>query len=81
MWAGRVAVGSVVIAAAAGLGMSSAVAAPVHAKSSLTGTFDCGGGVTGTFVVNSGNAQAAQTWNSAKVRSADFDVGGASSSR
>jgi hypothetical protein len=73
--AGRVALGSMIIAAAAGVGVSTAQAAPVHAKSSLSGTFDCGGGVTGTFVVNSGNAQSAQTWNSAHMTFASGGTG------
>jgi len=38
----------------------------------LTGTFDCGGGQTGTFTVNSGNAQGT-TWNGAHLI---FDSGG-----
>ena len=58
-------------AAVAGLGGASASAAPVHAKNALTGTFDCGSAGSGTFVVNSGNAQAAVTWNVAHLTFAD----------
>jgi len=58
-------------AAVAGFGGASASAAPVHAKNGLTGTFDCGSVGSGTFVVNSGNAQAAVTWNAAHLTFAD----------
>jgi hypothetical protein len=53
------------------LGAASAYASPSNAKTSLTGTFDCGAVGTGTFVVNSGNAQAATTWNVAHLTFAD----------
>ncbi len=55
-----------------GLGASTAGAAPTKAPSSLQGTFSCDNGDTGTFVVNSGNAQG-QTWNAAHLT---FDTGG-----
>ena len=55
-----------------GLGVSSAGAAPTNAPSSLQGTFSCDNGDTGTFVVNSGNAQGT-TWNGAHL---SFDTGG-----
>jgi len=42
-------------------------AAPVKAKTALSGTFsDCTNGASGTFVVNSGKAQAT-TWNAAHL--------------
>jgi hypothetical protein len=62
-----VALGSLALVTAATLNATSAQAAPVGAKSSLSGSFDCGGGVSGTFLVNSGNAQSAQTWNVAHL--------------
>lgn len=43
------------------LGGSGAGAAPSNAPNALNGTFDCGGGVTGNFVTNSGNSSAT-TW-------------------
>jgi hypothetical protein len=58
-------------AAVVGLGGASASASPVHAKNVLTGTFDCGSVGSGTFAVNSGNAQAAVTWNAAHLTFAD----------
>ena len=58
-------------AAVAGLGAASASASPVHAKNALTGTFDCGSVGAGTFVVNSGNAHAAVTWNAAHLTFTD----------
>jgi hypothetical protein len=54
-----------------GLGASGASASPVNAKNALMGTFDCGSVGAGTFVVNSGNAQAATTWNVAHLTFAD----------
>lgn len=54
------------VTGAIGVG-SAAYAAPSNAKTSVSGTFDCGGGVQGEFVVNSGNAQAATTWNVAHL--------------
>jgi hypothetical protein len=54
-----------------GLAASTASASPVNAKTALTGTFDCGSVGAGTFVVNSGNAQAATTWNAAHLTFAD----------
>jgi hypothetical protein len=50
-----------------------ASAAPSNAPTSLSGTFICPGGVTGTFVTNSGNTHAAQTWNVAHLT---FENGG-----
>jgi len=58
-------------AAVIGFGATSASASPVNAKNALSGTFDCGSVGSGTFVVNSGNAQAAVTWNAAHVNFAD----------
>jgi hypothetical protein len=58
-------------AAVAGFGGASASASPVHAKTALTGAFDCGSVGSGTFVVNSGNAHAAVTWNAALLTFAD----------
>jgi hypothetical protein len=46
-----------------GLGAAGAGASPSNAPTATTGTFICPGGVTGTFVLNSGNTHAAQTWN------------------
>jgi hypothetical protein len=57
----------------AGLGTSAVGAAPSNAPSALSGTFDCGNGVSGTFVVNSGNAAAPTTWNVAHLT---FSSGG-----
>jgi hypothetical protein len=54
-----------------GLGAANAYASPSNAKTSVTGTFDCGAVGTGTFLVNSGNAQAATTWNVAHLTFAD----------
>jgi hypothetical protein len=54
-----------------GLGVTTASAAPANAKNAIAGTFDCGSLGTGTFVVNSGNAQAATTWNVAHLTFAD----------
>jgi hypothetical protein len=54
-----------------GLGAASASAAPNNAKDAISGTFDCGSAGTGTFVVNSGNAQAPTTWNVAHLTFAD----------
>jgi len=54
-----------------GLGASGASASPVNAKNALMGTFDCGSVGAGTFVVNSGNPQAATTWNVAHLTFAD----------
>ena len=62
-----------VIGLGAALGTSVTAAAPSHAPSALSGTFDCPNGETGTFVVNSGNAQAATTWNVAHLT---FSSGG-----
>lgn len=56
-----------------GFGASIAAAAPTNAPTAIMGTFDCAGGETGTFVVNSGNAQAATTWNVAHLT---FNGGG-----
>jgi hypothetical protein len=58
--------------AAVGLGATAASASPSNAPTALTGTFDCGHGVTGTFVVNSGNSSAT-TWSAAHLA---FDSGG-----
>ena len=66
-------VAGLVAALAAGVAAPAASAAPANAPSSLTGTFDCGNGVTGVFVVNSGNAQSANTWNVAHLT---FSSGG-----
>jgi hypothetical protein len=57
-----------------GLGVSAASAAPSKAPSAQKGAFVCPGGVTGTFIINSGNSHAAQTWNVAHLT---FDGGGA----
>jgi hypothetical protein len=62
-----------VVGLGAALGTSVAAAAPSHAPSALSGTFDCPNGETGTFVVNSGNARAATTWNVAHLT---FSSGG-----
>jgi len=58
-------------AAAVGFGGASASASPVNAKNAVTGMFDCGSAGSGMFVVNSGNAQAAVTWNAAHLTFAD----------
>lgn len=56
-----------------GLGAAGAGASPSNAPAATTGTFICPGGVTGTFLLNSGNTHAAQTWNIAHLT---FDSGG-----
>jgi hypothetical protein len=64
--------GTAVLAAGiVGLGASSASGSPVNARNALMGTFDCGSVGAGTFVVDSGNAQAATTWNAAHLTFAD----------
>jgi hypothetical protein len=63
-----------VVGLGAALGTSVAAAAPSHAPSALSGTFACPNGETGTFVINSGNAAAATTWNVAHLT---FSSGGA----
>jgi hypothetical protein len=64
---GRVFVGGLALTAAAvGVGAAGASASPSKAPTALSGTFNCGGR-TGTFVVNSGNAMAPVTWNSAHL--------------
>jgi hypothetical protein len=58
-------VGSMTVSALAlGLGAATASAAPANAPTSISGTFSCPGGHSGTFVVNSGNANG-QSWNPA----------------
>lgn len=58
----------------AGAGAAVANAAPTNAPSSLTGSFfGCSNGDSGTFVVNSGNNHATQTWNVAHLT---FSTGG-----
>jgi len=56
-----------------GLGAAGAGAAPSNAPAATTGMFICPGEVTGTFLLNSGNSHAAQTWNIAHLT---FDSGG-----
>jgi hypothetical protein len=59
-----------------GLGVTSAGAAPANAKTALSGTFSaCTNGQSGTFVVNSGNSHAAQTWNAAHLTFASGGTG------
>lgn len=53
-------------AAASMLSSPEASAAPSNAPSALQGTFNCGGGVTGAFVTNSGNSSAT-TWSIAHL--------------
>jgi hypothetical protein len=62
-----------VVALGAAFGTSIADAAPSNARNALSGTFDCANGESGTFVVNSGNAQAETTWNVAHLT---FSSGG-----
>ena len=73
----RLLVGSAALLCAVGLGAamgtSIAGAAPSNAPTALSGTFDCGNGVSGSFVVNSGNAAAPTTWNVAHLT---FSSGG-----
>jgi hypothetical protein len=54
-----------------GLGAVSASAAPSNAPTAISGIFDCGAAGAGTFVINSGNAHAATTWNVAHLTFAD----------
>jgi hypothetical protein len=74
---GRVRLGAVAVLGVGvlGLGVASASAAPTNAPNSLTGIFyDCTPtGDSGTFVINSGNSHAAQTWN---VAHQTFSAGG-----
>jgi hypothetical protein len=64
----------VAVCAAALVGANGVGASPVNSPDALTGTFfDCSNGASGTFVVNSGNAQANQTWNVAHLT---FSSGG-----
>jgi hypothetical protein len=56
-----------------GLGAAGAASSPSNAPAATTGTFICPGGVTGKFLLNSGNSHAAQTWNIAHLT---FDSGG-----
>jgi hypothetical protein len=72
-WCGVAAAVLVPVMTGLGIAASPASAAPWNAPTALAGTFDCGGGVTGTFVVNSGNAAAPTTWNAAHLT---FDSGG-----
>ena len=71
--------GSTLVAALAlfalgSLAPQAARAAPSNAKNALMGTFDCGPNGTGTFVVNSGNAQGT-TWSVAHLTFADGNRG------
>lgn len=55
-------------------GVAPALASPVNAPTSLTGSFfGCSNGDSGTFVVNSGNTHAPVTWNAAHLT---FSSGG-----
>jgi hypothetical protein len=56
-----------------GLGVAGAGASPSNAPAATSGMFICPGGVTGTFLLNSGNSHAAQPWNIAHLT---FDSGG-----
>ena len=71
----RQAVGGLVAAGALTLaGAAPALASPVNAPTSLTGSFfACSNGDSGTFVTNSGNTHAPTTWNSAHLT---FSSGG-----
>jgi hypothetical protein len=57
------------------LGLAPAVAgaAPSNAPTALSGTFDCGNGQTGTFLINSGKAENPTTWEMAHLT---FSSGG-----
>jgi hypothetical protein len=50
-----------------GFGVTSAFAAPSNAPDAVSGPFDCGAAGAGTFVVNSGKANAPTTWNVAHL--------------
>jgi hypothetical protein len=64
----RLAVSAAVGVGVLGLGVASAVAAPSNAPTAISGMFfGCTNGDSGTFVTNSGNNHALQTWNSAKL--------------
>jgi len=65
--AGTAALGAAMVV----MGSSGASASPVNAKTGLMGTFDCGSLGAGTFIVNSGNANAPTTWNAAHLTFAD----------
>jgi hypothetical protein len=64
---GRTIVTAAIIAGAGVAGVAAASASPSNAPTSFTGQFTCPGGVTGTFVVNSGKANAPTTWNVAHL--------------
>lgn len=70
-FAGCIAGTAALAAGVVALGASGASASPVNAKTALIGTFDCGSVGAGTFVVNSGNAHAATTWNVAHLTFTD----------
>src|SRR3954470_1709108 len=68
---GVVVSGSMAVAALA-LGAAPVSAAPSNAPRAQTGTFDCGGGVTGTYLTNSTTSDAT-TWSPAFLT---FKAGG-----
>jgi hypothetical protein len=72
---GRTVVTAAIIAGTISAGMAAASASPSNAPTSLSGTFTCPGGVTGTFVVNSGNNHAPVTWNAANLTFASGGTG------
>src|SRR3954471_11221644 len=59
-----IAVTAALAAGVIGVGVLPASAAPVRAPRAGTGTFDCGGGVTGTFLTNTSNSDAT-SWSPA----------------
>jgi hypothetical protein len=70
----RLSVAAVLGVGVLGPGVATASAAPANAPSSTTGSFfGCSNGDSGTFVINSGNSHAAQTWNVAHL---SFSSGG-----
>ncbi len=67
----KLALAVIVAAGALGMSVGSAAAAPTNGLSGLFG--ECTNGASGTFIVNSGNSHAAQTWNVAHLW---FSTGG-----
>jgi hypothetical protein len=73
---GRTVVTAAIVAGTGAAGMAAASASPSNAPTSTTGHFSCPGGVTGTFVVNSGKAAPpTTTWTAAQLTFASGGTG------
>jgi len=67
----RLGVGAAALLGVIGLGAGAAYAAPSNAKNAITdGQFDCGSAGSGTFVINTGNANGT-AWGTAHLTFAD----------